>query len=214
MTLWPIAAETAASFFAVAVLLGLAPGPDNLFVLTQSLAHGARAGWAVTLGLCTGLIGHTLAVSLGLAAVLVATPWAMQAIQIAGAIYLLRVAWGAWQAAPAQAQQALALSSMALWRRGVIMNISNPKVALFFLALLPQFVDPARGEAVPQLLALGGLFMLATWLVFGAMASFAAALGQGLRRHAGAQSALNRLAAVVLCALALRLLWGVVQPGA
>ena len=200
-----LSAETAASFFGVAVLLGLAPGPDNLFVLTQAMAQGARAGLWVVLGLATGLIGHTLLVSLGVAALLVATPWAMQAIQILGAVYLLRVAWGAWRAGATPETHSLPLSSAALWRRGVVMNLSNPKVALFFLALLPQFVDASR-PAMPQLLALGALFMVATLLVFGGVAVFAAALGRGLRQHPRANQWLNRAAALVLVALALRLM--------
>lgn len=202
----PLSIQTASSFLAVAVLLGLAPGPDNLFVLTQSAAHGARAGWWVVLGLCTGLLGHTVLVSLGVAAVLVATPWAMQAIQVLGAVYLLVVAWGAWRAGPVGAQGMAALSPGVLWRRGVVMNLSNPKVALFFLALLPQFVDTAR-PALPQLMALGTLFILSTLLVFGGMAMFAAGLGRALRHHPSAQRWMNRVAALVLVALAVRLLW-------
>ena len=207
----PLAWETAASFFGLAVVLGLTPGPDNLFVLTQAAAHGRRSGLWVVAGLCTGLMGHILLVTAGVAAVLAATPWAMRLIQLLGAAYMLRLAFGAWMTAHADPVVGGGASSQppsasALWARGVVMNLSNPKVALFFLALLPQFVVPARGPAVAQLLSLGALFMAATVLVFGAIAVFAGALGQQLLRHPRAQRAINRLAAVVLVLLALRLL--------
>ena len=202
-----IDAAVAAAFFGAAVLLALSPGPDNLFVLMQSATHGRRAGLLVTLGLCTGLLGHTAAVALGLAAVLAATPWALWAVKLVGAAYLLYLAWRAWHApvGPLASAHVTRLTPLAAYTRGIVMNLTNPKVALFFLAFLPQFVDPARGGVPWQIVQLGALFMLATLLTFGAFALFAGWIGSGLRHSARAQRLLNRAAALVFAGLAARL---------
>ena len=201
--------QTALAFFSMAVLLALSPGPDNLFVLMQSATHGRRAGWWVVLGLCTGLIGHTLAVALGLAAVFAASPLAFTLLKLAGAGYLLYLAWGAWHApaslAPGQGMAGPPPSRLQMWRRGVIMNLSNPKVGLFFLALLPQFVQADRGPVVLQIVCLGALFMLAALLVFGSVVLLAGAIRARLARSARAQQWLNRASALVFVGLALRL---------
>jgi threonine/homoserine/homoserine lactone efflux protein len=200
------------SFFGLSLLLGLSPGPDNLFVLMQSAAQGRRAGLLVTLGLCTGLLGHTAAVALGLAALLAASPAAFSTLKLAGAAYLLYLAWGAWHApATVQAEGGTAtVSRTSGWRlygRGVVMNLSNPKVAIFFLALLPQFVQADAGPMHWQIAQLGAIFMFATLIVFGGFAWLAAWLGGLLRGSAQAQRWLNRTAATVFAGLAARLLW-------
>ncbi len=202
-----IDATVALAFFGAAVLLALSPGPDNLFVLMQSATHGRRAGLLVTLGLCTGLLGHTAAVALGLAAVLAASPWAFWALKLLGAAYLLYLAWGAWRAptGPIDTARVPPLRPLAAYGRGIVMNLTNPKVALFFLAFLPQFADPERGAVGWQILQLGVLFMVATLLTFGSFAVFAGWIGGALRRSARAQRVLNRAAAVVFAALAARL---------
>jgi threonine/homoserine/homoserine lactone efflux protein len=201
------ATDIAVSFFGIAILLALSPGPDNLFVLVQSAVWGRRQGFMVVLGLCTGLIGHTLAVTAGLAALVAASPAAFTALKMAGAAYLAWLAWGAFRAG-ALAGSGLKpprQSNGALYRRGIVMNITNPKVTVFFLAFLPQFTQPERGPVALQTLALGGLFMLATLLVFGAVAWFAGSLGQRFNESARAQRVLNRLAGLVFLGLALRL---------
>ncbi|ARU05811.1 threonine transporter RhtB [Comamonas serinivorans] len=203
--------DTALTFFSLAVLLGLSPGPDNLFVLMQSATQGRRAGWWVVVGLCTGLVGHTLAVALGLAAVFAASPLAFTVLKLAGAAYLLYLAWGAWRApaslaVPGEAQARTAPPTrLAMWRRGVVMNLTNPKVGLFFLALLPQFVQAGRGPVAGQIVCLGLLFMLATLGVFGAVVLLAGVIRDQLARSARAQRWLNRAAAGVFVALAARL---------
>lgn len=199
--------STGLSFFITAVLLALSPGPDNLFVLAQASTHGRRAGLLVTLGLCTGLLGHTAAVALGLAAVVATSSWALGALKVAGASYLLYLAWGAWHACATTGPQATALSPWRMYARGVVMNLSNPKVALFFLAFLPQFVRPQAGPAGWQVVWLGALFGAATLLVFGGLAWFASHWGERWRHSALAQRRLNRLSALVFVGLATRLLW-------
>ena len=200
-----LAPATAAAFFAVAVLLALSPGPDNMFVLTQSAMRGRAAGLWVVLGLCSGLLVHTAAVAFGLAALFATSTLAFTALKWAGALYLLYLAWQAWRAPVGVLATQAPLDAGGLYRRGIIMNVTNPKVSIFFLALLPQFVTAERGSVAMQVLWLGFIFMLATLLVFGAIALAAGSLGQALARSERAQQALNRCAALVFAALALRL---------
>ena len=202
-----LSGDTALAFFAASVLLALVPGPDNVFVLLHAAAHGARAGLLVVLGLCSGLLFHTGAVALGLAALLAASSTAFTTLKALGAAYLLWLAWLSWRAAAGLpgGDAPPPLGARQTYLRGVLMNISNPKVALFFLAFLPQFVEPARGAVALQILQLGGVFMLATLLTFGAVALLAGRFGQQLQDSPRAQVRLNRLASVVFVGLALRL---------
>ena len=202
-----IGADTAALFFAASVALGLAPGPDNIFVLTQSALYGRRAGFLVTVGLCSGLLVHTAAVALGVAAIFQTSALAFNLLKLAGALYLLFLAWQAFRASASRLDTgAVARQDRPNWYlRGVVMNLSNPKVAIFFLAFLPQFADPARGSISFQIVLLGGLFILATILVFGAIALTAGFLGEWLQGSARAQVILNRVAGTVFAALAIRL---------
>lgn len=199
--------ETIAIFLAATVALAFAPGPDNIFVLTQSALYGRKAGLVVTVGLCTGLIAHTAAVSLGVAAIFQTSLLAFNMLKIVGAIYLLYLAWHAFKAGAARLDNAEGthMGLGKLYSRGVIMNITNPKVAIFFLAFLPQFADPSIGSMTIQMLIFGGLFMLVTLLVFGGIAWTAGVLGGRLKRSPKAQVIMNRVAGTVFAALALRL---------
>jgi threonine/homoserine/homoserine lactone efflux protein len=195
-----------AVFFSTSVLLAVAPGPDNLFVLTQSAQNGRKAGWFVTLGLCTGLVCHTCAVAFGLAAVVRASAAAFSILKFMGAAYLLYLAWRAFResASPGE-MKAPPLSKGSLFRRGIVMNITNPKVSLFFLAFLPQFADPARGSLVLQFFLLGGIFTVATVLVFGCISLLAGSLGEKFRNSEFALKTVNRAAGAVFIGLALKL---------
>jgi len=194
-------------FTSASLLLALAPGPDNIFVLTQSALKGRLVGLVVTLGLCTGLIVHTSAVALGVAAVFQASALAFNLLKYAGAAYLLYLAWGAFRAGASvlssESDQEISLARYYL--RGIVMNVTNPKVSIFFLAFLPQFTRPEQGHLPLQMLVLGAIFILATLLVFGAISLLAGVLGQWLRRSARAQQLLNKTAAAVFAALALKL---------
>jgi threonine/homoserine/homoserine lactone efflux protein len=199
--------DTSLTFFAAAVLLALAPGPDNVFVLLYSAQHGKRAGMLVVLGLCSGLLFHTAAVALGLAAVLATSPTAFTLLKLCGAAYLVWLAWGAWTAPLGMSGtgSSAAMTPGKTYTRGVLMNVTNPKVAIFFLAFLPQFAEPARGNLALQIFYLGAVFMLATLLSFGTIAWFAASFGKALQRSLSSQLWLNRAASVVFVGLALRL---------
>ena len=207
--------DTTLTFFAVSVMLALVPGPDNVFVLLHSAAHGWRSGLLVVLGLCTGLLFHTAAGALGLAALMASSSIAFTALTLLGALYLLWLAWQSWNApvhssdTPASIENSesdSALRTRQTYSRGVLMNITNPKVAIFFLAFLPQFVVANQGAVGLQILLLGGIFMVATLFTFGAIAFLAGRFGQAFQSSTIAQRSLNRLASLVFCALALRLL--------
>lgn len=199
--------QTLTSFFALSVLLGMAPGPDNIFVLTQSALRGRSAGIVVTLGLCTGLIVHTAAVALGVAAIFQASAAAFTALKLVGAGYLLYLAWQAFRASAAGIRigSAGTLGRAQLYRRGILKNVTNPKVSIFFLAFLPQFADPTRGSVALQIAVLGGVFIVATLLVFGAIALLAGAIGRRLTQSARAERVMNRIAGTVFGLLALKL---------
>jgi threonine/homoserine/homoserine lactone efflux protein len=199
--------ETISAFFLASTLLALAPGPDNVFVLTQSALHGKLSGLIVTFGLCTGLLVHTAAVAFGVAVIIQASAIAFTALKVIGAGYLLYLAWQIFRASPEQIrmnnnpQRSLG----ALYRRGIIMNITNPKVSIFFLAFLPQFASPERGPISLQMIALGGIFIIATILVFGSVALIGGALGDWLNRSTKAQRIVNWVAGTVFIGLALKL---------
>ena len=199
--------ETVAIFFTASVALALAPGPDNIFVLTQSALHGRIAGLLVTLGLSTGLVVHTTAVSLGVAAIFQTSAFAFTLLKFIGAGYLLYLAWQAFRAGGTDLERSdgVTRSWRKLYFRGVVMNITNPKVAIFFLAFLPQFADPYAGSLTLQMLMFGGIFIIATLLVFGTVAWTAGFLGDWLKGSNRAQVIMNRVAGTVFVGLAIRL---------
>jgi threonine/homoserine/homoserine lactone efflux protein len=194
-------------FFATSLLLSLSPGPDNLFVLAQSAQNGRSAGLSVTFGLATGLIGHTIAVAFGLAAIVYSSALAFTILKYVGAAYLLYLAWQALKVAASSSQQEAVqvLSQGDLYRRGIVMNLTNPKVSIFFMAFLPQFADPRHGSMMLQFFLLGAVFILATILVFSLISVLAGGFGEKFRNSAPAQKTVNRTAAAVFIGLAIKL---------
>ncbi|OEU73738.1 MAG: threonine transporter RhtB [Desulfuromonadales bacterium C00003068] len=202
--------DTLLAFAMASLLLALAPGPDNIFVLTQSALHGKGAGMMVTLGLCTGLIAHTLAVALGVAVLFQTSALAFTILKLVGAAYLIYLAWLALRAGSLTIasksegkQQVISLAK--LYRRGIIMNITNPKVSIFFLAFLPQFTQPKYGAIAGQMVALGAIFMVVALIVFFIIAVLASKLGGWLNRSQRVQRTMNRMAAGVFLGLAIKL---------
>ena len=199
--------ESIVAFVVASALLSIAPGPDNIFVLTQSALYGRKSGVLVTIGLCTGLIVHTTAVALGVAAIFQTSVVAFTVLKVVGAMYLTYLAWQAFRASVKNldAPGSNLRSHGALYRRGIIMNITNPKVSIFFLAFLPQFASPENGPLAPQIFLLGGVFICVAFVVFGAIALLAGVLGGWLHRSPRAQVHLNRIAGTVFAGLALKL---------
>ena len=199
-------------FFSTSLLLCLIPGPDNLFVLSESLVFGSRSGLLVVLGLCTGLILHTSLVALGLAALLATSEQLLIFIKVMGMSYLLYLAVLSWKDSGqlSASKPRRQLGSWQLYRRGIIMNSTNPKVALFFLAFLPQFVDVSYGTIAVQVMLLGFLFILSTILVFGAIALLAGRYSERLNQSTQNRMILNRSVSVIFVMLALNLLLNII----
>ena len=200
--------EVLIPFIGAAFALSISPGPDNIFVLTQSALYGRKAGVLVTLGLCAGLLFHTALVAFGVAVLFQTHAVAFIALKFVGALYLLYLAWGAFLAVRnTQTLDAVeALSSIQLFKRGVVMNVTNPKVSIFFLAFLPQFAKPEIGPLMPQLFSLGLVFMGVAFSTFTAIAVFASVIGEFFRRSVLLQKLLNGIACTVFVLLALNLL--------
>lgn len=161
--------ESYLAFSLTTFLLALSPGPDNIFVLTQSVARGAKYGIAVASGLITGCIFHTSVVALGFAVILRDNEWLLLLIKIFGAVYLLFLAYKIYQSDSSIHLEENASNNQSWWkmyRVGITMNLLNPKVTLFFLALLPQFVVPDAMEEWTQIYILGGIFMLVSLITF------------------------------------------------
>lgn len=194
-------------FATASLALALAPGPDNIFVLTQSAIYGRFAGVVVTLGLMTGILVHTTLVALGVAVIFQTSLLAFTILKLVGAGYLVYLAIKAFRAGTEALDQTGArhIPLAKLYRRGFVMNVTNPKVAIFFLAFLPQFADPARGSIAVQIFLFGAVFILCTMIVFCTIAGAAGLIGGWLSQSATAQVVLNRIAGTVFLALALRL---------
>lgn len=193
-------------FLGASMALTIAPGPDNIFVMTQGIARGRRAAIITALGMCSGISVHTIAAALGISALFYSSLLAFNLVKYAGALYLLYLAVNT-----IRQHSAVTLSrideqpSAALFRRGFIMNVLNPKVALFFLAFLPQFVNPQNGHVPVQMLLLGGIFMFQAVVIFSALGYFAGSIGGCLVARPRLARSLDRLTAGVFTALALRL---------
>jgi threonine/homoserine/homoserine lactone efflux protein len=199
--------QTLIEFTSAAFILALIPGPDNIFVLMQSLTQGKKAGIFVVFGLCSGLVFHTLAVALGVAAIFKTSQLAFSVLKYVGCAYLLYLAYKSYKSSSQgiSEEKAPALPLKNLYFRGVVMNITNPKVSIFFLAFLPQFCDPAKGSVFAQVTLLGIVFMITTLIVFGAVAFLSGAIGSRLLKSPKAQNYLNKLASLVFVGLAFRL---------
>jgi len=187
--------------------LALVPGPDNIFVLTQSMSKGAKPGIFVTFGLCTGLIVHTSAVALGVAAIFQTSQLAFDILKYIGAAYLLYLAYLSFKSSSSHHLRAnqKELSYAKLYRRGIIMNITNPKVSIFFLAFLPQFTNPGSGSVTVQVFILGFIFILCALVVFISISFLAAKIGSWFNKTKNGEAILNKIAGSVFGLLALKL---------
>ena len=201
--------ETLLAFLVTAVVLTATPGPDNLMVLSVGMSRGRLAGMVFGLGCALGCLSHTALAALGVGALIAASPAAFTALRWAGGAYLLWLGVQAWRhagggAAPGAAQAPIGLGR--LFAKGLLANAINPKVVLFFLSLLPQFVHPEQGPVAPQMAVLGTLFTLQAAVLFGLLGAASGAIGQWLQRRPRAGFWLDRLAATVFVGLGLRLM--------
>jgi threonine/homoserine/homoserine lactone efflux protein len=199
------------AFLGAALLVTVAPGPDNLMVLSLGLARGRRAGMAFGAGCALGCLNHTVLAALGVSALLQASPVAFTTLRVAGGLYLVWIGIGALRASLHASQGPTPHAvppdpPQRLFLKGLAVNAINPKVVLFFLAFLPQFVEPARGGAAWQIAQLGLVFTLQGLLVFGAIGWFAGGVGERLQRRPRLGQWLDRIAGIVFVGLGLRLL--------
>lgn len=198
--------ETALTFGMASFFLCIAPGPDNIFVLAQSVIHGRKAAILVTLGLCTGLIFHTSLISMGIAAIFHSSEYAFHFLKFAGAGYLLYLAWKAFRSEEFEIESKVQIKLSKLYCRGIIMNVTNPKVSLFFLAFLPQFISEDKDLLTQQIFQLGVIFIFVTFVVFCAFGIVAGYLVKFLRRHQKHPLIVRRITGLLFLGLALRLL--------
>lgn len=196
---------TLVAFIPAGLALNLTPGADMMFCLGQGLKSGWRSAMAANFGIAVGGMVHTLLAALGLGALVAAHPAAFEIIRWLGVGYLLWLAVGALRASPfgTEAHVTPTSATRAFWQ-GLMVNLLNPKVILFILAFLPQFVDPAR-PILPQFLTLGMVFSLGGLVVNGAVGVFAGSIGRRVARSAGLAKWLGRISATIFGALALRL---------
>lgn len=201
-------------FLVAALALNLTPGPDMLYVLANGLARGARGGALAALGISAGCVVHAVAAVAGLTALAATVPAALTAIKLVGAAYLIWLGIDAWRHPPAlDPGKAPAGDTLRIFRQGFVTNALNPKVALFFLAFLPQFVSATGWPAPVQILTLGALFIVQGTIVLLGVALAAGALRRQLVRRPRLAGWIGRVAGSLMVGLGLRLAIGEMRAG-
>lgn len=195
-------------FTITSILLALAPGPDNIYVLTQGVTKGFKAALITTLGLTSGIIIHTCAAAFGITVIFQTSQVAFDIIKYIGAVYLIYLAYQAYK----HRNEPLDLNTKSstgelkkLYIKGFIMNVLNPKVSIFFLAFLPQFVTPQNGNIPAQMIMLGIIFMITTIIIFSSIGYTGNILSAKLRQNPKIVTYMNTLTSFVLLGLGLKL---------
>ena len=197
--------ESTITFITASIVLSLVPGPDNLFVMSNSALKGWRIGLYTTLGLCTGLIGHTILVAIGVSVIFQTSAIAFNGLKIIGAFYLIYLAWLSIQNKELNlGGESKNSSNRSYYFTGVVMNLTNPKVAIFFLVFLPQFVNSSN-NVTSQIFMLGLLFIFSALFVFTSIAYLSSFLEGVLKKSKTINKNLNLLAALIYIALAVNL---------
>jgi threonine/homoserine/homoserine lactone efflux protein len=196
------------TFLLAAFMLNIAPGPDMLYVIGRSVGQGRKAGIVSSLGIFVGCWVHILAAAFGIAAILRSSPLAFNIVRYAGAAYLVYLGIRLIASRSNLSAQPLKTENLAsIFRQGVITNVLNPKVAIFFLAFLPQFIDARRGSVLLQILVLGLIFNVGGTLVNLAVAYAGGTLGQLLRRNARVARLQQWFTGLLFIGLGARLVW-------
>lgn len=198
--------ETLYLFSIASALLALAPGPDNIFVMVQSMAHGFRSGLITTLGLISGCLIHTALVAFGVSALIQQSDVAFTILKLVGATYLLILAFRVYRSKMELSLDALENSKKpytSLFAQGFMMNVLNPKVALFFLAFFPGFLFHKQLSAVHQFFILGLLFMLISFIVFVLLAYLAGKIASYLKGSSNAVTVIKWMQIVVFVGIAI-----------
>jgi threonine/homoserine/homoserine lactone efflux protein len=196
------------AFLVAAFALNIAPGPDMLYVIGRSVGQGRKAGIVSSLGVFVGCWVHILAAAFGIAALLRSSPMAFNIVRYAGAAYLIYLGIKMLaQQTDLKSQQVKTESLSVIFRQGAITNVLNPKVAIFFLAFLPQFINAQRGSVVLQILVLGLIFNVGGTLVNLGVAYAGGTLGELLRRNQAIARLQRRFTGLIFVGLGLRLAW-------
>ena len=197
-----------ALFAVTSTVLIFTPGPDIIYVMTRGMAQGKRAALAAAAGFALGNFAHTFFAIVGLSALITSSATAFAVVKYAGALYLMYIGVRMLRSKAALVPEGRAgeLECRVIFRQSILANIMNPKVALFFLAFFPQFVDAARGGVALQMLVLGTTFVILTLVCFGVVALLSGEIGRWLNRS-GAGNRIGQAAGGVLIALGLRLAW-------
>lgn len=167
--------ETLITFSIATLALAVSPGPDNIFVLSQSLANGVKSGIATTVGLITGCVVHTTLLAFGVSVIITASAKVFYGIKILGAMYLLYLAYKVYRgtAAVSLSDKPMKKSYFELFKIGLVMNLLNPKVMIFFLAFFPGFIWDKDGNTIIQFYVLGAVFMVVSFITFSGIALLA-----------------------------------------
>jgi threonine/homoserine/homoserine lactone efflux protein len=195
-------------FSLATMALALSPGPDNIYVLTQSLTNGAKSGIATTAGLISGCIVHTTLLAFGVSIIITTSPILFYSIKVFGACYLIYLAWKVFRSDPDinLGTKASKKSYGQLYKQGVIMNLVNPKVLIFFLAFFPGFLWEPSGNTVLQFYVLGITFMVVSFMVFSGLALLAGSISSYMLNHKNTGTILKWLQIVVFVGIAVYIL--------
>ncbi|MFD2567470.1 LysE family translocator [Pseudotenacibaculum haliotis] len=197
------------SFVASVAALAISPGPDNIFVLMQSVVYGKKYGLATVAGLMTGCIIHTTLVAFGVSAVITNTPAIFYGIKVLGAAYLIYLAYKVFKSSADIAMDSESLekkSPMQLFKTGFLMNVLNPKVTIFFLALFPGFLFSDSLSNVIQFYVLGGLFIATSFVIFSSIALLGGTISEKIQNNNSIGVWLKWLQIVVFVAIAIFIL--------
>ncbi|WP_271405036.1 LysE family translocator [Tenacibaculum soleae] len=178
--------ETLISFVLATATLAFSPGPDNIFVLTQSIVHGKKYGLATVVGLMTGCIIHTTLVAFGVSEVIKQNPNLFFIIKVFGALYLLYIAFQVYKSDAKIAfstENIVKKSTFELFKKGFWMNVLNPKVTIFFLAFFPQFLFSKTISTIVQFYVLGGLFIITSFVIFSTIAVLAGSISASIKKN-------------------------------
>lgn len=194
-------------FLLTSLVVVLVPGTGTLYTISTGISRDWRAGIAAAFGCTLGIVPHLLASALGLSAIMNMGAQVFTVVKLAGAAYLLYLAWQMWKDTGTLAleRERDARSSVSVAWRAVVLNLLNPKLTIFFLAFLPHFIDPSAGSTLPQLAGLSSVFMAMTFVVFCFYALLASAARSAVGVTPGALRLLQRSFAVVFAGLAVEL---------
>ena len=201
-TLFAMDSWTIATFIGASFLLYLTPGADMMFTIASGVAGGPRAGLAAACGIALGVMLHVTAAAAGLAVLVATSPVTLDIIRYLGAAYLAFLAWQSWRDRGHLSKADGRKDVWRAFRRGFLTNILNPKVALFILAFLPQFIDPAIGPAWHQIVILGAILGIGGILTDGTYGVLAGFMAERVRKSA---RTMNKISAVIFGGLAARL---------